>query len=61
MFVFKLLRVVNLRVSCTVCVCVCVCVTGFAKRGLTYIRICAIINVEKFHFEILNTVYLKNA
>ena len=32
-------------------------VTGFAKRGL----IRTIINTEKFHFEILITVYLKNA
>ena len=31
--------------------------TGFAKRGLMH----TIINIEKFHFEILNTVYLKNA
>ena len=30
----------------------CLCVTGFAKRGL----ICAIINIEKSHFEVLNTV-----
>ena len=32
-------------------------VTGFAKRDL----IRAIINTEKFRFEILITVYLKNA
>ena len=32
-------------------------VTEFAKRGLIH----AIINIEKSRFEILNTVYLKNA
>ena len=32
-------------------------VTGFAKRGL----ICTIISIEKSRFEILFTVYLKNA
>ena len=31
--------------------------TEFAKRGLTH----AITNIEKSHFEILNTVYLENA
>ena len=31
--------------------------TEFAKRGLIH----AIINIEKFQFEILNTMYLENA
>ena len=36
--------------------CLAAYVTGFAKKGL----IRTIINIEKSHFEILNTVYLEN-
>ena len=31
--------------------------TGFAKRGLMH----TIINILKYHFEIFNSLYLKNA
>ena len=35
----------------------CSYLTGYVKMGLR----CTIINIEKSHFEMLNTVYLKNA